>query len=72
MGSKERIAQRLTAISGALLLAIFGFRVHAQEAAPPAPPQATALSGAPGAPGRGRGGRGEMGRPAAGFYIRAE
>lgn len=68
MGSKERIAQRLTAISGALLLAIFGFRVHAQEAAPPAPPQATA-NGAPGAPGRGRGGRGEMGRPAAGFYI---
>jgi uncharacterized protein len=69
MGSKKRTAQPLTAISGALLLAIAGYTAPAQEAAPPAPPQAAAAGGAPGAPGRGRGGRGQMGRPAAGFNI---
>ncbi|MDE3178709.1 MAG: ThuA domain-containing protein [Acidobacteriota bacterium] len=72
MGSKKRIAQPLTAISGALLLAIVGYTVHALEAAPPTPPQAataTAANGAPGAPGLGRGECSKTGRPAAGFYI---
>jgi uncharacterized protein len=72
MGSKKRIAQPVTAISGAFLLAIVGYTVHAQEAAPPAPPQAAAAppaNGAPGASGRGRVGGGKMGRPAAGFNI---
>ncbi|MGH9448016.1 MAG: ThuA domain-containing protein, partial [Terriglobia bacterium] len=72
MGSKKRIVQPLTAIFGALLLAIAGYAVHAQEAPPPAPPQAAAApaaNGAPGAPGRGLGECRKMGRPAAGFYI---
>jgi uncharacterized protein len=69
MGSKKRIAQPLTAISGAFLLAIVGYTVHALEAASPAPSPAAAAQAANGAPGRGRGECGKMSRPAAGFYI---
>lgn len=72
MGSKKRIAQPLTAISAALLLAIAGYTVHALDAAPPTPQQsaaAAAANRAPAAPGLGPGECSWKGRPAAGFFI---
>lgn len=75
MGSKKRIAQFLTAIVAAFLLATVGYTgytIHVLEAAPPASPRAAAAQAAnsvPGAPGLGRGECSKTGRPSANFYI---
>lgn len=69
MGSKKRIAQYLTAVTGAVLLAVAGYTVHDLVAAPPTPPQAAAANRTPAAPGLGPGECSSKGRPAAGFFI---
>ncbi len=74
MGSKKRIVQPWTAISGAILLVIAVYTIYALEAAPPIPPQAAAAQAANAAPvapapGLGPGECSRAGRPPAGFYI---